>query len=712
MSEENNDAELLAELSDKVEQGYGHWSGTFETLEWERAFGSGQQWDPVTARQRKLSGRPMPVLNRMHSYLSRIVNPLRINPLGIEVKSSDSEVQELYQGVIREIEHKSNASEAYESAYESAVSCGYGFFGVKVDYYDDESADLEPRIVKYDDASMVLLDPNSVAIDGSDADWVLDLTFIGEKEAEDVYDIDKPSTGHIASVWGSVPMREDMVPVCDYQKIVREEVERYWFEDGTFEDDLEEEYAIEAVTNHKVMVRKLECVRFVGTEVVWQETYDVPCITIIPVYGDRIYLGGEEKRKYAGINYWGKDSQRLINYYAAQEEEMASSAPKSPWLVPFQAIGKFKEIWKTANTKPHSFLPYDAKEGVPAPMQNQNAVNTGPMIQSRSKAEEELGETLGIRDPMMGQSEGNGQSGVSIRERYSQGEISTAQYLDNESKSISHAGTIIKHFHKSLAKNRTMPYRVRNEDGEVTLQQVNLGELLRTADFEIKTTAGPAYESRKNKSFDEMMQIMGMMPSEMPKVADILVSDSGSPSADRVAARLKKFLPAEIQDGSGEEDPEAIAALQQAEQAMVEVEQSRDAAYQAVETQTRYIEQLQNELQDEQEKYKTQLLTKQMDVQSRLEVEVIKQENENARTAAKLEAEGQKVEIQTSADIAQSMAKINADSEAQTQKLMAEMEKEDRQIVRDVVNVADKALDKAELNPVVEGPIDASMGIE
>ena len=719
--------EQLTELHDKIEEGYGYWSEVFDSIEFDLAFASGDQWDPAVKAKRAANKLPTPVLNRVHSYVNRTVNPLRMNSLGIKVESDNSDAQDAYQGIIRDIEYKSVASEAYEAAFESAVISGYGNFAIRVDYDDEDSPDMDIRIRKIDDTTMVLRDPNSVAIDGSDAEWALEMSFISETEAEETHGEEVVDTSGLVGLWGSVPMQADMVPVCDYYKIKRERVKRNWLEDGsTIDQDELDDMVAEVgqmpaiVTTREVLVRKLECIRFVGTKVVWEETYNVPYIPIVPVYGDRIFLGRTEKRKFAGLSYWSLDAQRQSNYYSAQEEEATSLSTKSPWLIPFQAIGKFKKIWATANTDPHSYLPYDAKEGVPGPIQTQTAVNTGPMIQSRAKVQEEMGEILGIRDPMMGQQEGMGgpQSGVSLLARQSQGEVSTAQYLDNLSKSIAHAGAIVKSFQMELSNERTMPYAIRTEDGTVEKQQIDLGQMLRQMDWEIKTTAGPAYETRKKEALNSTLQLIGLMPDKAGIVADLVVKQMGGPGAEEISARFAKLLPPELRDDATDEDPEAVAALQQAEQTIQQIEQARDQAFQAVEQQTRYIEQLQNEIQDEQEKYKTQVMTKQMEIEGKLAQEQIKQENENARLAAKLESDGQSVVVKATTDVKTTMAKINADAEKQTQELMAkgvsEQRKDEREVVREVTGAMDKistSMDKAVLKPVVQGPVDASMGV-
>jgi len=59
---------------------------------------------------------------------------------------ADPAIAEIYDGLIRNIEHTSKADVAYDTAVDGAVSNGFGYFRINTDYPDEGSFDLDLRI--------------------------------------------------------------------------------------------------------------------------------------------------------------------------------------------------------------------------------------------------------------------------------------------------------------------------------------------------------------------------------------------------------------------------------------------------------------------------------------------------------------------------------------------------------------------------------------
>jgi hypothetical protein len=98
----------------------------------------GEQWPEDALRQRRSEGRPCLTINRMPAFARQIVNDARQNKPAIRVRPADSNADvktaEIYNGLIRNIEQSSNADVAYDTALESAVYGGIGYFRIKTDY--------------------------------------------------------------------------------------------------------------------------------------------------------------------------------------------------------------------------------------------------------------------------------------------------------------------------------------------------------------------------------------------------------------------------------------------------------------------------------------------------------------------------------------------------------------------------------------------------
>ena len=100
---------------------------------------------------------------------------------------ADIETAEIFQGKIRDIEQSSNGDDAYDYAVNSAIKGSIGFLRVDHRYKDDESFAQELYIERVVNPFSVMIDPSSVAPDGSDAKcgWVLDE--ISKEEFEKKY---------------------------------------------------------------------------------------------------------------------------------------------------------------------------------------------------------------------------------------------------------------------------------------------------------------------------------------------------------------------------------------------------------------------------------------------------------------------------------------------------------------------------------------------
>jgi hypothetical protein len=101
-------------------------------------FSIGNQWPMDIKAQRQLDGRPCLTINKLPQYILQVTNEQRqqrpaiqINPVG---DGADVDTAEILQGICRHIEVNSNAEIAYDTAFDSMVRCGFGFWRVVTDY--------------------------------------------------------------------------------------------------------------------------------------------------------------------------------------------------------------------------------------------------------------------------------------------------------------------------------------------------------------------------------------------------------------------------------------------------------------------------------------------------------------------------------------------------------------------------------------------------
>lgn len=164
-------------------------------------FKSGDQW-PEQIKQRRESttqkGGPRPclVVNKLSQYIHQVLNDIRQNQPSIRVRpvddGADVEVAEVLQGLIRHIEDASSADIAYDTAADSAVSCGLGFFRICTEWADPTAWSQDIVIKRIANPFSVYLDPNWKEPDGSDANWAFVCDMVPEEEYKALY----PDSAH------------------------------------------------------------------------------------------------------------------------------------------------------------------------------------------------------------------------------------------------------------------------------------------------------------------------------------------------------------------------------------------------------------------------------------------------------------------------------------------------------------------------------------
>ena len=130
-----------------------------------------EQWPEAILKQREIEQRPCLTINKMPAFIRQVVNDSRQNKPSIKVHpvddNADRETAEVINGLIRNIEYSSNADVAYDTAVECAVTAGFGYFRVGMDYAYDDAFDMDLTIERINNPFSVYGDPNSTAADST-----------------------------------------------------------------------------------------------------------------------------------------------------------------------------------------------------------------------------------------------------------------------------------------------------------------------------------------------------------------------------------------------------------------------------------------------------------------------------------------------------------------------------------------------------------------
>lgn len=564
-------------------------------------FRAGNQWPEDIKRSRDIDRRPCLTINRIPQFVRQVTNDQRQNRPAIRVSPvddrADIETAKIYQGLIRHIEYNSNADVAYDTAFESAVTTGLGYFRIITDHVDPMSFDQEILFKRVVNASSVYLDPHFQEPDGSDANW----GFIIEDLSRDDFKAQYPesklskmeeweSLGDRAPDWAT----DDSCRVAEYfcktfkqtkiyQLNTGEVVTKEEFEKLSEELSDEELLNIEIVSERDTTLPAIKWYKINGIEILEETEWLSRWIPIIPVLGDELVIDG--KRIFEGIIRHAKDPQRMYNYWASSETETIALAPRAPFI---GAEGQFEghEVqWATANQKNHAFLEYKPTtvngQLAPAPQRNVFEPPIQAISQARMLSSEDLKATTGIYDSSLG-AKSNENSGIAIQRRNMQSQTSNFHYVDNLTRSLRHAGRILLDL---IPKVYDTPraQRIIGEDGEEEIVRLNEifesnGEPkiydLSVGKYDITVDTGPSYATKRQEAVDSMLSLVQAYPQAAQFAGDLMIKNMDWPGAKEIAERLKKTLPPGIaEDEDGQQAPLPPEVQQQMQQMSQMIEQ-------------------------------------------------------------------------------------------------------------------------------------------
>lgn len=547
----------------------------------------------------------------MPQFIRHITNDQRQNRPTIKVfpvdDKADIETAKILQGMIKHIEYNSNADTAYDTAFEGAVTKGFGFFRVVTDYVDPMSFEQEILIKRIRNHFSVYLDPNSKEPDGSDAEWAFIFEDVPREEFADQYKDAKlsamedwQSIGNHTPGWAS----KATCRVAEYFYKDYKEVTLVQLEDGTVIDKSKlidgVQYVIKAERKTSVPIVKWAKINGIETleETEWPSRY----IPIIPVYGDELDVNG--KRVLEGAIRHAKDSQRMYNYWASTETETISLAPRAPYIAAEGQIPKeYENIWKSANRKNHAFLPYKpvsiSGQVMGAPQRNVFEAPIQSITTARLQAAEDLKATIGIFDAALG-NRSNENSGIAIQRRTAQAQTANFHFVDNLTRSIRHAGRIIVELIPKIY-DTARAVRILGEDGEQEIVRINEVFRYKGEDrffnfthgkYDTVVETGPSFATKRQEAAASMVDFMKVVPTQAAIVSDLIAKNMDWPGASEFAERLRKTLPPGIIEDKNKKPipPEVQAQLQSMDQMIQQLTEQLSQASEALKTKSMELE--------------------------------------------------------------------------------------------------------------------------
>lgn len=576
-------------------------------------FKEGEQW-PYALKNRRESGpnpRPCLVINITDQHCLQIENDIRQNPPAIKIRpvsmNAETDVAEVYDGVIRHILACSQWDTARNVATGAQVGGGFGYWRICTHYVDEENNEQEIYIEPVYNALSVYMDPMSLDPTGSDAMFAFVVDDMRRDDYEAEYgEVDQGQFMDAGEGDSTSWLMADTVRVAEYFRRDVRKRNILILVDGSemYEQDYWDQYSGE-VDRPPIIGTKTKTESYVKwcklTSFKILEEGEYPCawIPIVRIAGKFTDLEG--KRQYKGIVRNIRDPQRVLNYQWSALVETSALQPKVPYMVAEGQIDGHEEEWRQLASGNRTYVTYKQtdSEGRQAPQPQRQALQMASdgLAQGIQMANEAIKGASGQYEASLGQ-KGNETSGRAIVAREKQGDNATFHFPDHLQASVQHTGRILLDMIPRIYDTKRV-MRILNEDGSsdeaaidptqpMPVREVQeMGNTVRKiynlniGRYDVLSTTGPSYPTKRQEAVDAMTTIMQANPNIFPVIGDIWVRNQDWPGSDEISERLKIMLPDPIKQAEAQEGaipPQLQAQFQQMQMQMQQMGQALQQA--------------------------------------------------------------------------------------------------------------------------------------
>jgi len=530
-----------------------YWSEIYSAMRDDVRFSIGLDHYPSMTEQ-DCRDKGLLVVPILPQFIHQVVNDMRVNTPSITVlptedSYSDIETAKIYKGLIKSIEYKSNADDAYDTAGEYSVRGGLGFAMVDHDYVAEDSFLQELKIKSIRNQSSVYLDPTYMECDGSDAEWGLILEKISKEEFEEKY-----SGKEFASFGDTLTEDAAEITICQFFIKKYTEITKQMAVDGSMEDYSEEdEEAEKKKKKRKLRKVTIERYKFSGSDELEKTTFPGIYIPIVPFHGEEVWDDG--KRYLMSLIRQAKDAQRRVNKWATKESQLLDMAPISPVQAPVGSVDDFMDEWGSPEDKmvlryrmqDTDGSPLNKPERLPAPQ-----IPTG-FVNAMQEATNQAKQAMGMYDASLGQ-RSNETSGLAINARKVEGETATFHFADNRARSIRHIGVILV---------CAIPYvydsdriiQIIGEEDEPKMIGINGAMMqdgqdreydLRIGKFDTRVELVASNSTKRQEAAALLGDVLAKTPALMGVIGDLYFKNLDVAGAEAIAERVKKTIPKEL----------------------------------------------------------------------------------------------------------------------------------------------------------------------
>lgn len=597
------DAHEIRQLHDKA---FTHNQTTRERAADDMLFYWISQWDDQFLSGTTLQYRGQ--FDMLRKAGRQIISDIKSNPTQVDfepVAATDETSGEIIDGMYRSDMRNNMALEAKENATTEAIVCGVGAWELFHEYRTNVEGDDEQVIKRrpfYEANNQVFWEPNAKLLDKADAEWVSCLVGYSEDGYKELH---LELTGEVCdNVSGSFafpehsyvyPWIEDdrkyYVTRFFHRELIKVKSRTYAdifgsekvLNEDDDEDDLDGFELVSETEKNQYVIR-----RYIvggGDEVLDSTIVAGEHIPVVPVYGERAFVEGEEH--WEGITRLAKDPQRLRNFQLSYLADLASRTPRIVPIYLAEQLQTFENMYE--ENGPDDNFPYRLQNrydgvGVELPFgpvgQTPDQPAPTALLQciemSRSAMEDVAGTNLpkDIQDMDL-----SGEALVQLGKMFDKQSFT---YQHNLKSALRRDGEIYASM-ASVIHDVEKDVAVVSPDGSSSTKTINQEEIdpetlrlvvnndIKHAAFEVYADVGPSYQSVKEQSRKEMKEMINSMAPDDPMRPIYMLTYStmseGLATKDIRSYARKQLILMDVKEPETDEEKQMYAEAQQAQQA-------------------------------------------------------------------------------------------------------------------------------------------------
>lgn len=369
----------LDELKRLHDKAYNHGQAAREQASDDLIFYWVTQWDDTLLNSSTLQYRGE--FNMLRKAGRQVMADLRANPIQVNFDPQDpgrEDGADFLDGKYRADDRKNTSIEAYDYAGQDSVVCGFGAWELYTEY-ERKKDGSQHQVIKRrfipEACNTAFCDPNAKNIDKSDAKYWSVLTsysedgykelvteLTGEKDPQPAPSFKNPEQSYtfpwfsedkkiyVTSFYHKKLVKDRLLTLTDIfgsTLVIREK------DLGERMDELlDQAYTI---TDEKD-IERWQVTKYIasGNEILSADPIAGEYIPVVPVYGERSFIEGEEY--FSGITRLAKDPQRLRNFQMSYLADIVSRSPRPKPIYTQEQIAGIE--WMYQEQGPDNNLPY------------------------------------------------------------------------------------------------------------------------------------------------------------------------------------------------------------------------------------------------------------------------------------------------------------------------------------------------------------------